>query len=79
MLSVYTKEITNTPPMLFTHRATRMLFQDTHFSGDSETVVMTGWDGLPKKKLAHQWPGSDFGRPVGQEVVIRRVNLKIYF
>ena len=33
------------------------------FSGDSDTVVMIGWVVFPKKKLAHQCPGSDLGRP----------------
>lgn len=32
-------------------------------SGDSNTVVMNGRVGFPKKKLVHQWPGSALGRP----------------
>lgn len=32
-------------------------------SGDSNTVVMNGSVDFPKKKLAHQWPGSALGRP----------------
>lgn len=35
----------------------------THCSVDSNTVVMNGRVDFPKKRLAHQWPGSALGRP----------------
>ena len=35
----------------------------THCSGDSSTVAMNGRVDFPKKKLAHQCPGSALGRP----------------
>ena len=35
----------------------------THCSGDSSTVAMNGRVDFPKRKLAHQCPGSALGRP----------------
>lgn len=36
---------------------------DSECSGDSSTVAMNGRVDFPKKKLAHQCPGSALGRP----------------
>lgn len=36
---------------------------DSECPGDSSTVAMSGSVGFPKKKLAHQCPGSALGRP----------------
>lgn len=38
---------------------------DSECPGDSSTVAMSGSVGFPKKKLAHQCPGSALGRPGG--------------
>lgn len=40
-------------------------WRDCECSGDSNTVAMNGTVDFPKKKLAHQWPGSALGRPGG--------------
>lgn len=37
--------------------------EETHCSGDSNTVAMNGRVDFPKKKLAHQCPGSALGSP----------------
>ena len=36
---------------------------DSECSGDSSTVAMNGRVDFPKRKLAHQCPGSALGRP----------------
>ena len=48
------------PPTLPPHWSPE---RHTHCSGDSSTVAMNGRVDFPKKKLAHQCPGSALGRP----------------
>lgn len=52
------------PPPLPSHWSPE---RHTHCSGDSSTVAMNGRVDFPKKKLAHQCPGSALGRPKRSE------------